>query len=105
MSPRLFAVLLSVAVEAPIVAAFYPRRRLRMATVAAVATSATNVAMNLLLPHWESSAAAFLFLGEGASFAVEAIVYALGARPLDLPRALAASAFANATSFAFGAFL
>ena len=102
MSPRVFAVLVTALVEAPIVAAFYPARRLRMAVVAGAATTTTNLAMNILLPHWVQSSTAFLLVGEGASFAAEALVYLAVARPVDAARAIAASAFANAASFFVG---
>jgi peptidoglycan biosynthesis protein MviN/MurJ (putative lipid II flippase) len=102
LSPRVYAALLSVAVESPIVAAFYRGQRLRMAIVCAVTTTVTNLAMNLVLVRHVSSASAFLAIGEGGAFVVEAFVYALVARPRDFPRAIAASAFANAASFALG---
>jgi len=103
MTSVAFAAVVTTIVEPPIVAVFYRRRRvLRALLVAAAATLATNLWMNAVLPHWVSSETAFLFVGEGAAFVVEAIVYSLALRPLDVPRAVAASAFANGASFAIG---
>jgi hypothetical protein len=102
LPPFIFAWLVTVLIEAPIVAAFYPRRRLRMALVAAIATSATNLAMNLFLPRWVGVGTAFLVLGEGGALLTEAAVYTLMGHPIDHPRALAAAGLANASSFAVG---
>jgi hypothetical protein len=94
--------LLTVAVEVPSVAAAYPGQRIRMAVACALGTSATNLAMNGLLPRLLGSGAAFLVAGELGSLLAEALLYALVSRPRDPARALAASALANAASFAAG---
>ena len=93
------ALALTVAIEVPIVAALFPGRRVRLAIVAAVATSATHLFMHLVLPRLVP-AAWWLLAGEGVALAVEAAAYALAGR--DLARALVASGLANAASFAAG---
>lgn len=102
LPPFIFAWLVTVIIEAPIVAAFYSRRRLRMGLVAAATTSATNLFMNLFLPRWVGVGMAFIILGEGGALLVEAVVYSLMSQSNDHARALAASGLANASSFAIG---
>lgn len=97
--------LVTLAVEVPCVAALYPGQRGRMALAAALATSATNLPMNLLLPRWLGAGQAFLLTGELLALVLEAGVYLLAARPRDLPRAAAASALANGLSFGAGLLL
>ena len=101
-SRQALAWLITLVVEVPCVAAFYPGQRRRMALVAAVATSATNLPMNLLLPAWVGTGDTFLLTGELAALVLEAAVYSLAARPRDVFRAAAASALANGLSFAAG---
>jgi hypothetical protein len=103
MRPQLVAALVTVAIETPIVAAFYNKTRMRMALVCAVATALTNLAMNLYLPRY-TTAASFLVIGELAAFVIEAGVY-LVATPGEPLRAAAASATANAASFGAGLLL
>lgn len=100
--PFAFAWMVTVAVESPCVAAVYPGERWKMAGVCAVATSVTNVAMNVLLPRWLGVGLAFLLVGEIGALVIEALVYALVRRPRDVGRALVASAVANAASFSVG---
>lgn len=100
--PALFAWLVTVIVEPPCVASFYPGNRLRMAVLCAVATSVTNLVMNLALPRWLGIGTAFLLVGELGALIIEASVYALARAPRDWGRALAASALANAASYASG---
>jgi hypothetical protein len=102
MPPAVAAWLLTLAVEAPCVAALFPGQRARLALACAFGTSATNLAMNLLLPRWLGTGAAFLVVGELGSLALEALVYAAASRPRDPTRALTASALANGLSFAVG---
>lgn len=97
--------LITLAIEVPTVALMYSGQRTRMALVAALATSATNLPMNLLLPAWLGSGSAFLLTGELGALVLEAVVYFLAARPRDLPRAATASALANALSFGAGLLL
>jgi Flp pilus assembly protein protease CpaA len=92
----------TVALEVPCVAAFYPGQRVRMALVCLVATSATNLAMNLFLPRWLGSGQAFLLTGEILALALEAAIYSIASHPKNLARALMASALANGLSFSAG---
>jgi hypothetical protein len=94
--------LITLAVEVPCVAALYPGQRARLAVVAALATSATNLPMNLLLPRWLGTGSAFLVTGELAALVLEAATYFFVARPRDLARAATASALANGLSFTAG---
>lgn len=100
--PFAFAWAVTVAVESPLVAAVYAGERLKMASVCAVATSITNLCMNLLLPRWLGTGALFLLVGEIGALALEALVYARVRRPRDVGRALVASALANGASFSIG---
>lgn len=103
--PFVFAWAVTVAIEAPCVAALYPGQRRRMALICAIATSVTNVVMNVALPRWLGVGVTFLLVGEIGALLVEAAVYALAARPRDVGRALAASALANGLSFSVGLLL
>lgn len=102
MPPFLFGWLVTVVVEPPCVACFYPGHRLRMAALCALTTSLTNLVMNLVLPRWLGIGTAFLLMGELGALLVEGLVYALARAPRDWERALAASALANAASYASG---
>lgn len=100
--PFILAWAITVAVESPCVAAFYPGRRASMAGVCAVVTSVTNLAMNVLLPRWLGTGTTFLLVGEIGALLIEAAAYAVVAKPRDVGRALAASAVANGASFGVG---
>lgn len=93
--------LVTVAIEVPVVTLMY-KQRVRMAVASAIATSATNLTMNLVLFRvlsWNY----YLLVGELGALVLEALVYWRVARPRDLPRALVASAAANLASYALGA--
>jgi len=96
------ALALTLAVEVPIVALVFKGQRVRMALVCAATTAATNVAMNTLLRASIPGASLAIAVGEISALAIEATVYALASRPRDVPRALVASALANAASYAVG---
>jgi len=98
----LIAWVVTLLVEVPCVAALYRGQRLKMGLVCAVATSATNLPMNLLLPHWLGTGLLFLLVGETAAVVLEAAVYFAVSRPRNLPLAMIASALANGLSFAAG---
>jgi len=102
VSPLLAPWLLTLAVEVPCVAALYPGRRRAMALACALGTTATNLAMNGLLPRWLGTGAAWLVTGEAAALVLEALLYWAVSRPRDPVRALTASALANGASFAAG---
>jgi hypothetical protein len=94
--------LFTLLVEVPIVAVFYTKQWRRMAATAAVATSLTNLAMNVLLPDWTTSVFSFLVIGETAALLLEAMVYFRMDRSRRLGQALVASAVANTASFTLG---
>lgn len=102
MTPALVALAVTVAVEVPIVALVFPRERARMALACAIATSATNLAMNLLLYPRVGSVDTYLLVGEIGATLAEAAVYYAASREHDVGRALLASALANAASFGAG---
>lgn len=102
ISPALFAWAVTVGIETPCVASVYPGRRWRMALACAVATSVTNLAMNLLLPSVLGSGPTFVLVGELGALVLEAAAYWAIDRAHDPGRALAASALANGMSFAAG---
>ncbi len=96
---------LTVAIETPVVALCYPGQRLRLALTCIAATTVTHAFMHFGLPRLVSSYAAFLLVGELVALVGEALAYALVARPRDLARALVAAAAANALSFGVGLLL
>ena len=93
---------LCVALEVPVVAALYPGERLRMGLACALATAATNLFMNGLLPGLLASASAVLLIGEAMALVVEALVYFRVSKGRDWARALVASSLANASSYLVG---
>ncbi|MEY4548041.1 MAG: hypothetical protein RL685_4236 [Pseudomonadota bacterium] len=99
------ALVVTLAVEVPIVALAYPRERARLALVCALATSVTNLAMNVWLVHALSSREAYLLWGELGASVLEALAYAAADRRHELGRALVASGLANALSFSAGLWL
>jgi hypothetical protein len=99
------ALVVTLAIEVPIVAWLYPGERARMAIACAVATAATNLFMNLVLVRLVSSYVAYLAIGESSALVVEAAVYAIVSRARDVPRAIVASGAANLASFAAGMLL
>lgn len=96
------ALALTLGLEVPVVAALYPRQRLRMGLVCAVATTATHLVMHFAVPGLVSSYAAFLLAGESLALFGEAGAYWLAGRPREPGLALLASALANALSFGVG---
>jgi hypothetical protein len=105
MRPQLLAALLTVALETPCVAWRYPGQRLRLGLACALGTAATNLAMNVLLPRWLGTGAAWLLVGEGGALLLEGVLYTAVARPRDPVRAFTASALANGVSFGAGLLL
>lgn len=97
----LTALVVTLALEVPIVALFYRREWRRMAVVAAVATTITNLLMNLVL-FGRVPYLVYLGAGEVGATLVEAAAYFVASRDRGLGLALLASALANAASFAAG---
>lgn len=96
------ACLFTLCVEVPIVAWFYREQWRRMAVTAFLATSATNLAMNLGLLRWASSTYWYLVIGETSAVIVEAYLYFRLDRSRRIDQALIASATANSASFLLG---
>jgi hypothetical protein len=96
------ALMLTLAVEVPVVALVYARERARMAVTCAIATSLTNFAMNAWLYAAVSSYDAYLIAGELGATMIEALVYVAVSRDHGAGRALLASGVANMASFAAG---
>jgi|GEM_PF-5661097 len=94
------ALLLTVAVEVPTVAVFFPRQRFTMALTCLVTTSATHVVLFGCSFSGAVLRTVGLVIAEAFALIAEAVVYTTISRPHDLPRALMASAAANALSFA-----
>jgi hypothetical protein len=98
----LLALLLTLAIEIPVVALVFAGQRLRMALVCLVATTATHLLMHFVLPSVCPTARSWLIAGEAQALVLEALAYLLLSRPRDPGRALIASALANSASFAAG---
>lgn len=96
----LLALGLTLAVEVPVVAAFFPGRRLRLAAVCATATTVTHLLLHFGFPALLPRAVSALWFGEAFATLAEAGAYWLAARQPG--RALAASAVANSLSFVAG---
>jgi hypothetical protein len=104
MSGYLLALGITLVLETPIVAALYPGRRLRLAVVCALASTATHLFMHVLLPGWLPRGVSALQVGEAVATLAEAAAYAVAARG-EVGRALVASALANSASFGAGLLL
>jgi hypothetical protein len=96
----LLALGLTLVIEVPVVAAFYPGRRLRMALVCAIATTATHLMLVFGFPRLLPRGVPTLWIGELCATLAEAGAYWLAARQPG--RALVVSAVANSLSFGAG---
>jgi peptidoglycan biosynthesis protein MviN/MurJ (putative lipid II flippase) len=105
MPPFLFAVAVTILIESPCVAAFYPKDRVAMALFCASINFVSNLTMNLLLPRWLGTGATFLVVGESGALCLETVFYYLVSRDKSPWRALAASGLANGLSFGAGLLL
>lgn len=105
----LLSLLLTLAVEVPLVALCFPERRARLAATAALATTLTHLCMHFVL-FGLLGPRRFLPAGEALAFVAEGLTYALVIRSTatsddlrrTLVRGLLASALANGASFAAG---
>ena len=102
LARTLLALLITLVLEVPAVALFYPQERARMALACAGATTFTNVVMNTVLLRMATSYASYLLVGEIAAVLLEAAVYAVVSKRREVGRALLASAVANSLSFGAG---
>ncbi len=96
----LLALGLTLGVEVPVVALFYPGRRLRMALVCAAATTLTHLLLAFGFPRILPRGISALWVGETFATVAEAGAYWLAGRQAG--RALVASALANSCSFGLG---
>lgn len=99
----LLALGLTIAVEVPVVAAFFPGRRLRLALTCAVTTTVTHLLLHFGFPAVLPRAVSALWFGEAFATLAEAAAYWAAARQPG--RALVASAVANGLSFVAGLLL
>jgi hypothetical protein len=102
VSGPLRALAVTLLIEVPIVALCFPGQRARMALVAIVANTVTNLTLNVLLPGLPALSRHALVLGEVAAVIVEAAAYTVAGRPPELGRALAVSGASNALSYELG---
>lgn len=96
------ALIATLAIEVPVVAAFFPGERLRMAFVAVLANTASNLTLNLVLARTVALSGHHVLLGEGLALFGEAAAYGASSRTHDLSRGGLASAVSNALSFSLG---
>jgi len=101
----LHALIVTLIIEVPIVMALFPRQRLRMALVALLANTATNLALNVGLPRVGVHGTPRIIVGEVAALVLEAAAYAFLSRPREVGRAIIASALGNGSSFMLGGVL
>jgi hypothetical protein len=102
VSAALRALAVTLLIEVPVVALGFPGQRVRMALVALVVNTVTNLTLNVLLPAIPLLRPHSLFIGETLAVLVEALAYARAGRPRDLGRALALSGVSNALSYELG---
>ena len=102
LSEAFLPLLITLVVEAPIVALVFRRQQLRMGAICLVTTGLTNLVMNTAVRSWASSYDQYILIGELGALVVEALVYALTSNPRDVARAFLASALANTASYAAG---
>lgn len=95
-----FLLALTLAVEMPIVAAFFRGRRLRLALACAAATTVTFLLMHLSFRVLQLDNLFALVVGEALVTLAEAAAYAVASGKQG--RSLLASVVANAASFTFG---
>lgn len=102
MSLALRALIVTVAIELPVVALCFPDQRLRLAFVALIVNCLTNPLLNLVLPAIPLFSGEHVVIGEVLAVVMEAVAYGLAARGRECGRALAVSAACNALSYEFG---
>ena len=98
----LISLIVTIAIEVPIVAWFFKGQRLRMSLVCLVTTSVTHLAMHHLLPQFIETRIQWILIGEAFALIFEAAAYTCVSRPRSFSRALMASGLANMTSYAAG---
>lgn len=105
MTSALRALIVTLLIEVPLAAALFPRQRARIAVVALLSNTATNLALNVGLPSLGLFGSTRILVGEAAALVLEALAYAVFSRPRDVGRAIVASALGNLLSFSFGGFI
>lgn len=98
-SVYLQALVFTIVIETAVIAALFPGQRRSLALTCVGATTVTHLAMHLLLPIWLGRGPVWLVTGEAMALVLEAVAYVGVSRPRDAPRAVLASALANAASF------
>ena len=101
MHGALRALGVTLLLEVPFVALCYPRQRLRLAGVALLANTLTNLTLNVGLPAIPALRGNHVLVGEILAVVVEALAYAAAARPRDIGKALGL-AVGNALSYELG---
>ena len=102
MTGALAALVVTLLLEIPIVAAAYPGQRVRLTAVALVANTFTNLTLNVLLPRWPLGRGHYILVGEILAVVMEAAALAVASRPRDTGRALVVSGLGNALSYGAG---
>jgi hypothetical protein len=96
------ALAVTLAIEVPLVAILFRGQRARMAAVAVLTNTATNLTLNLVFARMPALAGVHLLLGEVFAAVVETAAYALASRPRNLALSALASGLGNALSFGAG---
>jgi hypothetical protein len=102
MSGVCAALVVTLLLEVPLVALLYPGQRSRLAMVALVANTLTNLTLNVVLPGVPLLRGNHVIVGEILAVVLEALAYVAASRPREVGRALAVSGLANALSFGTG---
>ena len=98
----LYAVLLAIGVETPIVAALYRAQWAKMAAVCAITNAVTNLTLNLVFPLWFSDYLVLVVVGEIFVVTTEALIFWAADREHRALKALLVSLLINTLSFAAG---
>jgi len=98
----LAALVITLALEVPLVAAMFPGQRVRMAILAAIMNTLTNLTLNCFFAVIPWMRGHHILYGEVFALVTEAAAYAVFSRPRRVGRSVLASLLGNALSFCAG---
>ena len=102
LSCRMAALVITLAIEVPLVTAMFPGQRLRMALLATVMNTVTNLTLNYVLAGMPWMGGHHVLFGETFALVAEGAVYAALSRPRLVGRSILASIIGNALSYGAG---
>jgi len=102
MSCGMAALSITLAIEVPLVAAMFPGQRVRMAILATIVNTVTNLTLNYVFFGMPWLQGYHVLAGETFALVGEAAAYAALSRPRRVVRSVLASGIGNALSFGAG---